>query len=198
MIKVITTLLLITSAKVLFAQGIVQNQLSILYRGFENKVELGSVNGDSTLRLAGEDVIIKKKFNHWIVKPVQGYKRATLFALNKSGDTLNKTVFTIRSLPKLTLYIGRFESGEKITNFQERKLMVKMPFQCMIQPETKINNWKIEIEGEELISGNGDFLFEDAISKLTNLKIDTVITITCNYSINEELKTISGVFKLNL
>lgn len=198
MIKVITTLLIITSAKVLFAQGIVQNQLSILYRGFENKVELGSVNGDSTLRLEGENVIIEKHLNYWIVKPVQGMRSAKLFAINKSGDTLNSTEFTIRSLPKLTLFFGRFESGEKITNFQERKLMVKMPFQCMIQPQTKINNWKIEIEGDELISGNGDFLFEDAISKLTNLKKDTVITITCNYSINEELKTISGVFKLNL
>lgn len=198
MIKVITTLLIITSAKVLFAQGIVQNQLSILYRGFENKVELGSVNGDSTLRLEGENVIIEKHLNYWIVKPVQGMRSAKLFAINKSGDTLNSTEFTIRSLPKLTLFFGRFESGEKITNFQERKLMVKMPFQCMIQPQTKINNWKIEIEGDELISGNGDFLFEDAISKLTNLKKDTVITITCNYSINEELKTISGVFNLNL
>ena len=198
MIKFITILLLITSAKVLFAQGIVQNKISILYKGFENKVELGSANGDSTLRLAGEDVIIEKKFNYWIVKPVQGMRSAKLFAINKSGDTLNKTEFTIRSLPKLTLYIGRFESGEKITNFQERKLMVKMPFQCMIQPETKINNWKIEIEGMELISGNGDFLYEDAISKLTNMKKDTLITITCNYSINDELKTISGVFELNL
>lgn len=198
MIKVITTLLLIISAKVLFAQGIVQNKITILYKGFENKVELGSVYGDSTLRLEGENVIIEKHLNYCIVKPVQGMRSAKLFAINKSGDTINKTEFTIRSLPKLTLYFGRFESGEKITNFQERKLMVKMPFQCMIQPETKINNWKIEIEGEELISGNGDFLFEGAISKLTNLKKDTLITITCNYSINDELKTISGVFKLNL
>lgn len=198
MIKVITTLLLITSAKVLFAQGIVQNHFSVLYRGFDNKVELGSVKGDSTLRLEGENVIIEKHLNYWIVNLVQQNKTATLFAINKLGDTLNRTEFTIRSLPKLTLYIGRFESGEKITNFEERKLMVKMPFQCMIQPETKINNWKIEIEGKELISGNGDFLFEDAISKLTNLKKDTLITITCDYSINDELKTISGVFELNL
>jgi hypothetical protein len=196
--KLLVTTLFISTLKLFFAQAVYQNTTSILYRGFENKVELGSVKGDSTLRLEGENVIIEKHLNYWIVNPVQQYKTATLFALNKSGDTLNKTEFTIRSLPKLTLYIGKFESGEKITNFQERKLIVKMPFQCMIQPETKINNWKIEIEGEELISGNGDFLFEDAISKLTNMKKDTLITITCDYSINNELKTISGVFELNL
>jgi hypothetical protein len=198
MIKFITILLLITSAKVLFAQGVVQNKISILYRGFENKVELGSANGDSTLRLAGEDVVIEKKFNYWIVKPLQGMRSAKLFAINKSGDTLNSQVYIIRNLPTTVLNLGQIEDGQKITNLQDRKLVVKMPYQCMIQPETIINDWNLEIEGEKSFSGKGDLLSDDVIKKMSNLKNGTLIKITCNYIINGITKTKSAAFTINL
>jgi hypothetical protein len=198
MIKVIITLLLITSAKVLFAQGIVQNKISILYRGFENKVELGSANGDSTLRLEGENVTIEKNFNYWIVKPVQGMRSAKLFAINKFGDTLNSQVYSIRNLPTTVLNLGQFEDGQNITNLQDRKLVVKMPYQCMIQPETKINDWNLQIEDNETFTGKGDFLSDDVIKKMSNLKNGTLIKIKCNYIMNGMTKTKSAAFTLNL
>jgi hypothetical protein len=183
------------------AQGLIQfPEVSVLYRGFENKITLGSLYGDSTLSLSSNNAIIKKSQKGWIVEP-NASKTVELYAINKKQDTIARSTFGVRNLPLPQLYWGKIKENEGMGDFKTAKLLsCKYDYPVnMILDEFKIVNWELIIEGcSQSFKGSGNQLSKEALDIIQFAPEGTLVTINYDYSNpnSEFTKKRTSLFKI--
>jgi hypothetical protein len=184
-----------------FAQGLIQfPNVSILYRGFENKVTLGSLYGDSTLTLSSNNATIRKSQKEWIVVP-NASKTIELYAINKKQDTIARSTFGVRNLPLPQLYWGKIKENEGMGDFKTAKLLsCKYDYPVnMILDELNIVNWEMNIEGcSQSFKGSGNQLSKEALDIIQFAPKGTMVTINYDttYPNSEFTKKRTSIFKI--
>lgn len=99
---------------------IAQPKRRILYRGYENILE-GTASGfpSERVRLSSSNVTLTKSGNQWKAVPKGGSRTATIsvVASKEDGNSVNvgSYDFTIRPLPKPTVYFGSISNGQNPT-----------------------------------------------------------------------------------
>jgi hypothetical protein len=183
------------------AQGLIQfPEVSVLYRGFENKVTLGSLYGDSTLSLSSNNATIRKSQKEWIVVP-NASKTIELYAINKKQDTIARSAFIVRSLPLPQLYWGKIKENEGMGDFKTAKLLsCKYDYPVnMILDELNIVNWEMNIEGcSQSFKGSGNQLSTEALDIIQFAPKGTMVTINydTSYPNSEFTKKRTSIFKI--
>jgi hypothetical protein len=184
-----------------FAQGLIQfPEVSVLYRGFENKVTLGSLYGDSTLTLSSNNATIRKSQKEWIVVP-NASKTIELYAINKKQDTIARSTFGVRNLPLPQLYWGKIKENEGMGDFKTAKLLsCKYDYPVnMILDELNIVNWEMNIEGcSQSFKGSGNQLSKEALDIIQFAPKGTMVTINYDttYPNSEFTKKRTSIFKI--
>lgn len=169
-----------------YGQGIIEfNEYNILYRGYENHLQIGSLNGDSNLLLKSNDCEIRKSSVDWIVKPTSTSKTVSLFVLNSLNDTLLIESFRVNNLPIPEVCLGRYKNGDKLFSRETRKLYVKLPEGCQISKDFQIQKWAMRIEGySKEITGTGDLLSSEAMKMIALAPESSKMTLTVWYISN--------------
>ncbi|MBP6091385.1 MAG: hypothetical protein KA521_09035 [Crocinitomicaceae bacterium] len=197
----LSLILFVSSNCSYYAQGLVQiSEASILYRGFENKVSLGSLNGDSTLMLSSNNATIRKSLKGWIVLP-NASKTVELYAINKKQDTIARSTFIVRSLPLPQLYWGKTKENERLGDYKTAKLLsCKYDYPVnMILEEFKIVNWEMNIEGcSQSFKGSGNQLSKEALDIIQFAPKGTMVTIKYDtaYPNSEFTKKRTSIFNI--
>jgi hypothetical protein len=165
-------------------QGIIEfNEYNILYRDYENHLQIGSLNGDSNLLLKSNDCEIRKSSVDWIVKPTSTSKTVILFVLNSDDDTLSIESFRVNNLPTPEVCLGRYKNGDKLFSRETRKLYVKFPQGCQISKDFQIQKWAMRIEGySKEITGTGDLLSSEAMKIIALAPEFSKMTFTVWYN----------------
>lgn len=197
----LTLILFVCSNNNSHAQGLIQfPNVSVLYRGFDNKVTLGSLYGDSTLTLSSNNATIKKSQKGWIVVP-NASKTVELYAINKKQDTIARSTFGVQNLPLPQLYWGQIKENERMGYFKTAKLLsCKYDYPVnMILEEFKIVNWELIIEGcSQSFKGSGNQLSNEALDIIQFAPEGTMVTINYDttYPNSEFTKKRTSIFKI--
>lgn len=121
--------------------SIEMEEMNVLYRGYENKVN-ATASGYPETQLSGDNVTISKNGTGYIVKPKSGGS-ATLTVSGRTPDgkvvQLKRMNFKVRNLPKPTLYWGAAEDGGKANS--SRVLIPKFTPDIVLNAQFKVIEW---------------------------------------------------------
>ncbi len=141
-----------------FSQGVAQmNEMNVLYRGYENVIEIGVPKGLKEYDVFAEGATIRKQGNSWIVK-TQDQKFVTIGVLNKKGDTLGRQEYRCLNMPQPEIHFGGISNGGTVSDLSS---ILAIEYSQLYWPAPGLN-WKFvsfdlqipEIDETFSISGN--------------------------------------------
>lgn len=192
--KYIFTLLVLTIAVSVSAQCS-QSQYStdILYRGFENKVQVKGCDG--AVVLVSEDCEIEQKDDHFVVK-TKSSGSPVLHILSEKGDTLNSKTYQLKNLPVPTLFLSGVASGGPV-NRSSGLLQVKYDNEVPLKATFQVTSWELRF-ANAIIKGNGMKLNAEAKSLLkagnTGDEVTIIVTVLAEDGISRKM---GGTWTLN-
>ena len=199
--KTLTLILLFLGSGALYAQNtpIITNRslkssdANVLFRGFENIVELKKKPGDTnTYVLTSTDCIISTTRNDGtklipgtFVFKVRIAKDVKVNVYRKSDMakpvmTLN---YTVMNLPSGQVYLDESVEGGGLTP-SLGKISIKQSFESPLLWQEEVTKWNVSLDGEDF-SGTGNMLLPETLEKLKNLTPGTPIILMC-HSIGED------------
>lgn len=165
----------------------------ILYRGFENKVQVTGCKGDEVL--VSEDCEIEKEGDHFIVK-TKSSENPVLHILSDKGDTLNSESYKLKNVPTPTLFLSGVASGGPV-NGSSGLLQVKYGAGIPIKASFQVTAWVFEFNNVS-IKGAGTTLSKEAKSLLKSGskgdEIKVIVTVLAEDGISRKT---GGTWTLN-
>lgn len=150
--KIRLILLILFAAFESAAQGVISfPEYNILYRAYDNRVELGAGSMTESLTLEGEGVNVLKQADSSFIVKISGTGRSV--ALNvkntKTGEIIAQWSYRVMNLPPPVLFWGKYVDGSKITldqdklfaNYDDAGLFGDSPFTVLL--------YEVRIEGIE-------------------------------------------------
>jgi hypothetical protein len=137
-------------------------ELNIMYRNYENVIDFGSKNGDSTNTFECVDCKIEKKNKKWIVTPGTG-RELKIRVLSKNGEEIGYYPFRVSSLPSLKLFWGFSDGAFNSIPIGSDEMFLSIRFDESIllkSPKIEICDWKVII-GNDSITGKGNILSKE-------------------------------------
>lgn len=104
------------------AQGVIScPEAAVLYRGYDNKLELGAGRKTEFLTLEGEGVSVQKQADSSFIVRISGTGRAVVLNVKntKTGKVVAQQSYRVMNLPPPVLFWGKYADGSKITLDQE-------------------------------------------------------------------------------
>lgn len=121
-----------------FSQGVVQmNEINVLYRGYENVIEIGVPKGLKEYTVFAEGATIRKQGDRWIVKTLD-QKFVTVGVLNQKGDTLGKQEYRCLYMPNPEVHFGGILNGGTVSDLSA-ELTIEYSQLFWVTPNI---NWK--------------------------------------------------------
>lgn len=191
-------------AQIVAAQMVIENPVhNVLYRGYDNIVQLGSDVGDSSLTIVGGPgvSVTAQKNGKYLVRVTGDMKTATLSVNSKKGNSISRQLtasYYLRSLPAPELFWGEFANGKTVTDRSENRLIVRYPDDCLIDLPCNVISYSATASGQsKQFSGSGDRLTAALSEWLEQLPEGTSVTFLAKYVGKDKAqRTISGVFTL--
>ncbi len=187
-------------AQIVAAQMVIENPVhSVLYRGYDNIVQLGSDVGDTTLSiLGGPGVAVTKMSKGRFIVRVVGETNYTTLTTKSKKATLLTYSYKVKSLPAPELYWGEFANGKTVTDRSENRLIVRYPDDCLIDLPCNVISYSATASGQsKKFSGSGDRLTAALSEWLEQLPEGTSVTFLAKYVGKDKAqRTLSGVFTL--
>lgn len=142
------------------AQGVISfPEYNILYRAYENRVELGAGGMTESLTLEGEGVNVLKQADSSFIVRISGTKRTVVLNVKntKTGKIVAQWTYRVMNLPSPVLFWGKYPDGSKITldqdelvaNYNDTGLFGDSKFTILV--------YEVQIEGTQetfKVSGN--------------------------------------------
>lgn len=182
------------------AQLVVENPTyNVLYRGYANIVQLGSDNGDTTLRVVcgpglTATALGKGKFQ---VLVSGSSSSSTISVANKKNMLFTQT-YTIKNLPAPELVWGSTSSGKPVFDRSVERLAVRYPENVPLTGSFSIVSYTVSASGaSKTFSGTGSQLTRQLLEWIEQLPNGTSVTITAKYSSKDKVqRSIAGTFVL--
>lgn len=153
---------------------------NILYRGFNNKVIIGSTEKTYDSLVVENGSISSSTTNgYYIIKPFR-FNTCTLHALvfkENSIDTIDSKVFIVYNLPKPSLWWGTSNTGEK-AQLYSNAIFARYDASVPLNARFNILDWECVI-GEKTYKDKGNTLTEDFLIKVRSLPEGETISIIC-------------------
>lgn len=177
-------------------------EFNILYRGYKNKIEVGTNNGNSTYRIEAEGLrlerdsvhhyensngeIIDTVLNTYIAKPFSSNVARIIFIDTLTNDTLGIHKFRVQNLPPPQVYLGTIPSGSIVSAAALRsmtKLFAKYPPEIPLNATFAVSTWELSSTGTPDISvqGTSARLSDDALKLLRSMNKGDKLVITAKY-----------------
>jgi hypothetical protein len=186
----------------ILSQGIIDfKDHRILYRGYSNHIQVGTLDGDSDLSISCEGCEVKKDSLDWAIIPQTKSKMLDLVVLNKNKDTVLVEKFLVFPLPIPELYLGEIGNGERIYSKKSKRLIVKYPSGLGFQKLFSVESWTVTVEGcPTMVSGNGNMLSDEALKIIGFAPSGSILKIEVNFKIDDSAENstrrTSSFFKL--
>ena len=182
------------------AQLVVENStFNVLYRGYENIVQLGSDIGDTSLTVVcgpGLTTIPMGKGKFKVL--VSGSSSMSTITVANKKNTLFTQAYKIKSLPTPELIWGSTASGNPVFDRSIEKLAVRYPENVPLNASFSIVSYTVSASGaSKTFSGTGSQLTRQIIEWIEQLPNGTSVTITAKYSAKDKVqRSIAGTFVL--
>ncbi|MNU69884.1 hypothetical protein D3C71_592820 [compost metagenome] len=121
--KIRLILLILFAAFESTAQGVIScPEYAVLYREYDNRIELGAGRMTKSLTLEGEGVNVQKQDDSSFIVRITGTGRTVVLNVKntKTGKIVEQWSYRVMNLPPSVLYWGKYVDGSKITLDQEQ------------------------------------------------------------------------------
>jgi hypothetical protein len=182
------------------AQLVVENStFNVLYRGYENIVQLGSDIGDTSLTVVcgpGLTTIPMGKGKFKVL--VSGSSSMSTITVANKKNTLFTQAYKIKSLPTPELIWGSTNSGQSVSDRSTDKIAVLYPDNVPLNAPFTIVSYTVSAKGvSKTFSGTGSRLTRAILEWLEQLPDGTSVTITAKYAAKDKVqRSIAGTFVL--
>lgn len=182
------------------AQLVVENSThNVLYRGYDNIIQLGSDTGDTSLTILGGPgiTVTKKSKGRFSVRVIGEMKSTTLTVKSKLGILFTQT-YSVKNLPTPELYWGSASAGSTISDRSERNISVQYPYDVLLDATFKVLNYSVMATGHaKQFNGTGDQLTGEMVNWLGQLTDGTKVSFSVKYEGKDKIiRSISGSFTL--
>ena len=182
------------------AQGLVSMpEMNILYKNYDNVLNMGFANGLENLTIQIEGAKWKKSGNgSYIIRPDENSREVKLLVFNQAGEKLKEQYYRCVNIPEPQLYWGFSRDGEKAepeeTNFFVRNGHDYEPY---YNESFRPTEWTVSI-GETAIKGTGNKLSKEVSDLIYAQKQKEVsVKITSAYISSSNSKgNVSARFKV--
>lgn len=193
--KISATIMFVFASLVTFSQKAApaleilssSNDEKVLYRGFNNLVEIKTADGDSTdYYLLGSNCYVtrmdpsgeKLPFNQYIVKPGKKDFSNINIAVTENGVSkmLARETFTIKNVPPAMVYLDTYKDGDVITRDVEL-IQITFDKKAGFRTQFGIKEWSIMINGVEY-TGSNHVISSEVSEVLQKVPSGTSIEIT--------------------
>ena len=191
--------LLAICTNVLGQDYVISNQdVKTVYRGYNNKVIFGTVDGFDGYSLEVENGSISKAEDgsYYILKPGHKSTCTVIFNDTVNNKELNRINFQVQSLPNPSLYWGSAKSGQK---GNKSTPMVRALYEPHIPLNARftITSMTVYIEGKESISCDGNNLSDEALSAIKSVKEGEVSIVVSARGTDGIARKLFGKWKVN-
>ncbi|MDX2360569.1 MAG: hypothetical protein QNK23_07165 [Crocinitomicaceae bacterium] len=177
-------------------------ELNILYRGYNNLIEVLSAgpNGTSNIKMVGEGCVVTEhtdtKGKGWPKKFIVAVKTNERFAevhMLDGDELVRNWRFRVSNMPIPSLYFGAASSGGGCSR-SSSKLFIKYPPEIALKAPFRIEDWECELLDKKT-SGSGSILNKDVMVALQSVPRDTEfhVVVTC-VGVDGIKRKIGGVF----
>ena len=182
------------------AQLVVENSThNVLYRGYDNIIQLGSDSGDTSLTILGGPgvTVTKKSKGRFSVRVMGEIKSTTLTVKGKMGTLLTYT-YSVKSLPTPEIYWGAISSGNTVLDRSERNLSVQYPDDFLLDVPFKVQYFSVTASDQpKVVNVTGDKLTEELVNWLAQLPDGTRVSFVVKYEAKDKTtRSMSGSFTL--
>jgi hypothetical protein len=177
------------------AQGIVGlPEMNILYKNYENVIQLGGENSGS-YQLKCEGGVLKKNINSYTVLVTGNVKEVTL-TVSQEGTKISDFAFKVKTLPQPNIFVSNLEL---VGTNEESSCMITVgyPDECPLVLKTNVTSWTVSFqENEKPIKGTGSTLSSFVLEQIKKYKGKGQMIIECNYEGFGKTSQIKTVFTL--
>lgn len=149
------------------AQGVIScPEMAILYRGYDNKLELGAGKKTEFLTLEGEGVSVQKQADSSFIVRISGTGRTvTLNVKNtKTGKVVAQWNYRVMNLPPPVLFWGKYVDGSKITLDQDELSANYDDSGLFGDSKFTVFDYEVQIEGiDEIFKVSGNKITSEII-----------------------------------
>jgi hypothetical protein len=194
--KIVSLFILIALSGRLSAQVVFGNPtFHILYYGYENSVDIGTVDGREFV-LKSDNIQIKNTNDGFVLIPSSREEAELLFIDPIKGNCFDTIHFEVRTLPAPELYFGAAASGEKV-RLVENHITARYGAYIPLRANFKVIDISSVIGEGSPITQSGNIIGDAMMTKLKALKPGDVFTITVTVQGSDGLKReIKGSWKL--
>jgi hypothetical protein len=179
------------SAQVIFGNS----EATILYYGYENLAQIGTVKGER-FRLSSENITIRNEGNGFVLVPENKEKAMLYFNDPTSGKCFDSINFEVRILPPPTLYFGAAADGEKV-QIMNNVLYARYDEYIPLNVKFEVRSYVLSTRSGMPITVSGSTIVENVMLYLQSLNKGDTFTIVAKVvgpdGINREVK---GSYKL--
>lgn len=149
-----------------------------LFRGYDNKITLGSQVKQQDIEVVSNDVDLIKKEAFYIARPTVSSKTARIFVLSsKNKDTIATYHFTVANLPKAIVTIDGDETNKTISE-KNKAFVVQLPSEFPIESPFEVIKAEVMIQGAPRpIQFDGATFSEEFKNILHNAKNETIVSV---------------------
>ncbi len=173
------------------AQGVIScPEAAVLYRGYDNKLELGAGRKTEFLTLEGEGVGVQKQADSSFIVRISGPGRMVVLNVKntKTGKVVAQQSYRVMNLPSPVLFWGKYADGSKITLDQEELWANYDDSDLLGDLKLAVLVYEVQIEGfDGVFKVGGNKItpeISEAVKKARALKEgkEVVITLVANVS----------------
>lgn len=149
-----------------------------LFRGYDNKITLGSQGKKQDIEVVSNDVELIQKETYYIARPKSSLKTAQIFVRSsKSKDTLETYHFTIANLPQAFITVDGNETSKTISE-KNKAFAVQLPSDFPIQSQFEVIQGEINIPtANKTFKFNGPIFSDEFKTILAGLENGTLIQV---------------------
>jgi hypothetical protein len=145
-------------------------ELNALYRGYENRIEVGSTSED--LEFGCTNCDFRKEGKDFIVIPKE--RRTTNLSLSKDGEKVYEVTYRTMNLPQPQIYWGG--SSSLTVNYSSKVLQAKYGPGISLNIGFEVLHWKVLSE-DKVLTGKGTKLTDEAMTFIKSISEEQKVTI---------------------
>ncbi|MDG1913287.1 MAG: GldM family protein [Crocinitomix sp.] len=179
---------------------VISNQdLNTVYRGYNNKVVFGTVDGFDGYSLEVENGSLSEAEDgsYYILVPGPKHTCTVIFNDTVNNKELNRINFQVNALPTPSLYWGGYMSGSHLRGGSQRKLTLVYDPDISLNGRFTIKSMTVFIEGKKSISCDGNNLSDTALSAIKIVKGGKVSIIVTAVGTDGISRKVAGSWLVN-
>jgi hypothetical protein len=178
---------------------VISNQdINTVYRGYNNEVVFGTVDGFDGYSLEVENGSLSEAEDgsYYILVPGPKHTCTVIFNDTVNNKELNRINFQVKSLPGPSLYWGARKSGSHVHG-APRKLTSLYDAGIPLNGRFTIKSMTVFIEGKKSISCDGNNLSDTALSAIKSVKGGKVRIIVSAVGTDGISRKVGGTWLVN-